>query len=421
MDKNRYGGLAVAGQGYVGLPLAMAAVDAGYSVTGIDLDLRKIEALKAGHSGVEDVSNDQIRSALDRGLYHPTDDFGRAFGFSVAIITVPTPLKEGAPDLSFIESAASSLAPLVTIGSTVILESTTYPGTTDELLMPILENGSGLRAGIDFFVGYSPERIDPGNKEWNLLNTPKVVSGINPGSLEKVKSFYENLGILAVPVSGTREAEMTKLLENTFRHVNIALVNELAKFSSQLGVNLWEAIDAATTKPFGFMRFTPGPGVGGHCLPIDPSYLSWAVKDKVGAEFKFVSLANEVNDSMAHFVVQRAREILDRSGTPLKGAAVLLIGLAYKPDTGDMRESPAAAISHQLNLLGANLSAIDGHVVEHAWPQSIKRAQDGDPGQFDIAVLITNHSGTNHDWALRSSRVVLDTRNCLRGDNVELL
>jgi nucleotide sugar dehydrogenase len=411
--------VVIVGQGYVGLPVAMASVDAGYTATGIDSDIRKVGFLAKGQSPVEDVSDEEIIAGLQRGRYHPTDDYRQSLGFSVAVITVPTPLKEGAPDLSFIEAAASALSTWVTPGSTVILESTTYPGTTDELLVPILEKGSGLVAGTDFFVGYSPERIDPGNKEWNLISTPKVVSGINPQSLEKVQQFYESLGIQTVPVSGTREAEMTKLLENTFRHVNIALVNELAMFSDQLGVNIWEAIDAASTKPFGFMKFTPGPGVGGHCLPIDPSYLSWAIKDKAGADFKFVSLANDVNDSMPQFVVDRALRILERSGTPVAGASVLIIGLAYKPDTGDTRESPAAAVSQLLGARGANLYAIDDHVPPHSWPGHITRANDAEHRDFDLAILITNHSGANHEWAVGSSRIVLDTRNCLVGENVE--
>jgi len=413
--------VVIVGQGYVGLPVAMASVRAGYKVTGIDFDAEKVGFLAKGQSPVEDVSNGEIISSLAQGLYHPTDDYSESLGFSVAVITVPTPLRKGAPDLSFIEAAASALSPWVAEGSTVILESTTYPGTTDELLVPILEKGSGLVAGTDFFVGYSPERIDPGNSEWNLINTPKVVSGINSQSLEKVRSFYESLGIVTVPVSGTREAEMTKLLENTFRHVNIALVNELAMFSDQLGVNIWEAIDAASTKPFGFMKFTPGPGVGGHCLPIDPSYLSWAIKDKAGADFKFVSLANDVNDSMPHFVVARACGILEKSGTPVADASILIIGLAYKPDTGDTRESPAAAVSQLLAARGANLSAIDNHVPSHSWPGHIARANDAEPGNFDLAILITNHSGGNHEWALSSSQIVLDTRNCLVGENVEPL
>ena len=413
--------ILVVGQGYVGLPLSMAAVNAGFSVTGVDLDEVKISLLRSGISDVEDILDEQIRVGLETRRYKPTTSFTEGANFSVAIITVPTPLRSGSPDLSFIEAAAHSLASLVTLGATVILESTTYPGTTEELMVPILEQGSGLRAGIDFYVGYSPERIDPGNKTWTLMTTPKVISGINPQSLAKVKSFYESLGIVTVPVSGTREAEMTKLLENTFRHVNIALVNELAKFSSQLGVNLWEAIDAATTKPFGFMRFTPGPGVGGHCLPIDPSYLSWAVKDKAGEESRFVSLANEVNSSMPKFVLARAQSVLGRLDLAILGSSVLLLGLAYKPDTGDMRESPANELAHLLEEAGARITAIDDFVSDRFWPEKIRRADTSHDEIFDLAIMITDHSGLDKEWVLAHSRVVLDTRNSLEGENVEKL
>ena len=270
--------LVVVGQGYVGLPLALRGVAVGMDVVGFDVDADRIKQLASGSSYVEDISDGQLASALDSGRYEPTDDPGRLAGFDVAVIDVPTPLSDGVPNLSFVEEAAGSLSRHVRPGSLVILESTSYPGTTEELVGPILDEGSGLSAGRDFHLGYSPERIDPGNPTWSLENTPKVVSGINPASLEAVRSFYDRLVETTVPVSGTREAELTKLLENTFRHVNIALVNELAMFAAELGIDVWEAIDAATTKPFGYLRFTPGPGVGGHCLPIDPSYLSWKVR-----------------------------------------------------------------------------------------------------------------------------------------------
>ena len=265
--------LVVVGQGYVGLPLAMRAVEVGWSVVGYDVDTARVKLLEAGESPVEDVADEQLRAALDAGRYLPTSDPARLDGFDVAVISVPTPLAEGSPDLSYIEAAASVLAPALRPGATVVLESTTYPGTTEELAQPVLEDGSGLVAGSDFHLGYSPERIDPGNPEFRFENTPKVVSGIDADSLAAVTAFYDELVIETVPVSSPREAELTKLLENTFRHVNIALVNELAMYAHDLGIDVWEAIDAASTKPFGYLRFTPGPGVGGHCLPIDPSYL----------------------------------------------------------------------------------------------------------------------------------------------------
>ncbi|MCO5319731.1 MAG: nucleotide sugar dehydrogenase, partial [Microthrixaceae bacterium] len=279
---------AVIGQGYVGLPVAVRAVLAGYDVTGFEVDDTKVESLNAARSHVEDISSDQLDEILSTGRYRATSDAADLAGFDVAVISVPTPMGEGVPDLSFIESAARTLAPHVSSGSTVVLESTTYPGTTEELVAPILEAGSGLTAGTDFHLGYSPERIDPGNAKWRLENTPKVVSGVNDKSLAAVQGFFDDIIDQTVAVSGTREAELTKLLENTFRHVNIALVNELAMFARDLGIDVWESIDAASTKPFGYMRFTPGPGVGGHCLPIDPSYLSWQVERSLGQTFRFV-------------------------------------------------------------------------------------------------------------------------------------
>ena len=413
--------VAVVGQGYVGLPIAMASVIAGYRVVGIDLDLRKVRYLEEGVPTTSDIAPAILEEALESGAYRPTADYRDAVGFDFAVITVPTPLNGGAPDLSFVQAAARSLAPLITPGATIILESTTYPGTTEELVRPILEADSGFVAGQDFFLGYSPERIDPGNVEWNLKNTPKVVSGVDEASLEKVRFFYESLGITTVGVSGTREAEMTKLLENTFRHVNIALVNELLKFAKPLGVNIWEAIEAAATKPFGFMPFTPGPGVGGHCLPIDPSYLSWAIKNQSGEDFRFVALANDVNNSMPAFVVERARNILGRSNRMLNGVSVLIVGLAYKPNTADMRESPAVSIIEMLSELGAELFGMDHFVPEELWPERLVPAGFASIGAFDLSIIVTNHADADVGRIAKMSQRVLDTRNCVAGPNVEQL
>jgi len=413
--------VVVVGQGYVGLPISMAAVSAGFRVIGIDLDSRKIVNLGIGLPTTSDVDPAVLRQALASGQFLPTADYQNAAGFDYAVITVPTPLKGGAPDLSFVESAAQAIAPLITPGATVILESTTYPGTTEELVRPILEEQNGLSAGEDFFLGYSPERIDPGNSKWNLLNTPKVVSGLNDASLEKVRGFYQQLGISTVDVSGTREAEMTKLLENTFRHVNIALVNELLKFAKPLGVNIWEAIDAAATKPFGFMPFTPGPGVGGHCLPIDPSYLSWAIKNQSGEDFKFVSLANEVNNSMAAFVVERSRDILNRREGSLQGISILIVGLAYKPNTADMRESPAVSIFDVLSAQGASVFGMDHWVPEELWPVGLTPSAGASSESFDLAIIVTNHTDADVGLVTQLAKRVLDTRNSVRGSNVEQL
>ena len=400
--------VAVVGQGYVGIPISMAAVDAGYKVVGIDFDTERVDSLQKGMSPTRDVSSSRIAAATTDHLYRATSDYQEALGFEIGLITVPTPLRNGIPDLSFIQSAAEQIGPFVSKGCTVILESTTYPGTTEELLVPILESKSGLLAGKEFFVGYSPERIDPGNLTWNLLNTPKVVSGIDPSSLERVKKFYESLGIQTVPVTGTKEAEMAKLLENTFRHVNIAMVNELALFSRELRVNIWEAIEAASTKPFGFMKFLPGPGVGGHCLPIDPSYLSWAIMNKTGAEFRFVTLANEVNSFMPQHVVDRCKEILGRSNQPLEGLTVVVVGLAYKSGSSDLRESPSMKLIELLEEEGARVLAVDPLIEDNFWPEKIEKALEGSHEASDLVVLMTNYESTKSDWVLKKARFVLE-------------
>jgi UDP-N-acetyl-D-glucosamine dehydrogenase len=312
--------VVVVGQGYVGLPLAMRAVEVGYEVIGFDTDSRRVERLKAADSYVEDIASEQLSAALNTDRYVPTTDPGQLAGFDVALITVPTPLKEGAPDLSFIEDAGTLLAKYLKQGATVVLESTTYPGTTEELLAGLLADGSGLTAGDGFHLGYSPERIDPGNRHFGLVDTPKVVSGVNAASLAAVQHFYGTLVNKTIPVSHPREAELTKLIENTFRHVNVALVNEIAMFAASLGVDVWEALDAAATKPFGFMRFNPGPGVGGHCLPIDPSYLSWQVRTSLGRSFRFVELANDVNHHMPEYVVSRLTAALNRRRLAVNGS-----------------------------------------------------------------------------------------------------
>ena len=407
--------LVIVGQGYVGLPVTMRAIEVGYSVVGIDLDAERIANLRAGISYVDDVSDAQLRAALNTGRYLPTTDYSDVANFDVAVITVPTPLRDTLPDLSFIEQSSASLSGHLTLGATVILESTTYPGTTEEMLVPILEEGSGLQAGRDFHVGYSPERIDPGNKQWGFVETPKVVSGVNAASLAHVKSFYDELVNETVPVSSPKEAELTKLLENTFRHVNIALVNELAIFAHQLGVNVWESIEAAGTKPFGFMKFTPGPGVGGHCLPVDPSYLSWQVKRKLGQNFRFVELANDVNDHMPQYVVQRMLELLNADAKAMMNSRVLMLGLAYKKNTGDIREAPSLHLADLLRGYGATVSAVDTHVERHRWPVGITQTTltRESVAAADIVVLLTEHDEFDLRLLSESATLVLDTKNCV--------
>ncbi|HEV2310347.1 MAG TPA: nucleotide sugar dehydrogenase, partial [Acidimicrobiia bacterium] len=334
------------------------------------------------------------------------------------------PLRDGVPDLSFISDAAALVGPRIRPGACVVLESTTYPGTTEEVLAPLLEAGSGLTAGRDFSLGYSPERIDPGNRTWTFAKTPKVVSGIDEASLARVEAFYGGLVERTVPVGGTREAELTKLLENTFRHVNIALVNELARYAAELGISVWEAIDAASTKPFGYLRFTPGPGVGGHCLPVDPTYLSWKVQRSLGSSFRFVELANAINDDMPAYVVQRLEAGLARRQRVLQGAHLLLVGLAFKADTADLREAPALHIARRLSAFGAAVHAADPHVLDplpdaplvrvELTPEEVERA--------DAVVLVTDHSTFDLTIIERHAAYAFDTRHRLRaGPNVEYL
>jgi UDP-N-acetyl-D-glucosamine dehydrogenase len=335
---------------------------------------------------------------------------------------VPTPLHEGTPDLRFIEDSMRSLSDHLSPGATVILESTTYPGTTENLVRPLLEKGSGLLAGVDFHLGYSPERIDPGNPLWTFVNTPKVVSGVNDESLRHVQGFYDTLVDKTVAVSGTREAETTKLLENTFRHVNIALVNEMAIFAHQLGIDLAEAIDAASTKPFGYMPFTPGPGVGGHCLPVDPSYLSWEVKRTLGRSFRFVELANDINGHMPTYVVQRLIETLNRRQTAVSGARILQLGLAYKRNSGDCRESPAVRVAQLLHALDASVRVVDAHVDPARIPGFVTMVSltPEEVAAADLVVVLTDHDGVDYEL-LANAASVFDTRNRVRVGVIERL
>ena len=413
--------LVVVGQGYAGLPVAMRAVEAGFDVVGFDVDVVRIKRLAAGESQVEDVTSRDVAKALATGRYEPTDDPGRTRGFDFAVIDVPTPLTDGAPNLSHVRDAATMLAKSLKPRATVILESTTYPGTTEDLVAGILEDGSGLVAGRDFHLGYSPERIDPGNPAWHFANTPKVVSGIDTESLEAVRAFFDRLVDRTVPVSGTREAELTKLLENTFRHVNIALVNELAMFAEAMGIDIWEAIDAASTKPFGYLRFSPGPGVGGHCLPIDPSYLSWKVRRSVGQPFRFVELANDINAGMPDYVVSRLTLALNRKRRSVNGSRVLLLGLAYKRNTGDVRESPGMMIAQNLSALGAEVRVSDPYVSPGTTAFIHVELTADEVQQADAVVVVTDHDEFDYDMVQELAQHVLDTRNRTSGPRVESL
>jgi UDP-N-acetyl-D-glucosamine dehydrogenase len=415
--------VVVVGQGYVGLPLAMTAVEAGYAVTGIDLDRSRVGRLRRGESYVDDVSSGRLQAALTSGRYFASTDYADAAGFQVAVIAVPTPLRDRSPDLSFVLGAGRDLGPHVACGSVVVLESTTYPGTTEDLLRPLLEEASGLVAGTDFALGYSPERIDPGNTAWTIDSTPKVVSGVNDASLAAVRDFYSKLVSDVVAVSSTRAAELTKLLENTFRHVNIALVNEFAMCARELGIDVWEVVSAAATKPFGFMPFHPGPGVGGHCLPIDPTYLSWQVERATGRRFRFVELANEINQHMPDHVVRRVIEGLNRLGKPTWGSTILLLGLAYKKNSSDARESPANRVACLLASLGATVHAVDPHVPAAHLDGKVTRVtlEAGVVRAADAVVILTDHDDTDYRLVQREARWILDCRDRLRGANVESL
>jgi UDP-N-acetyl-D-glucosamine dehydrogenase len=416
--------VVVVGLGYVGLPLAMRAVAAGHEVTGYDVDAVRVKRLEAGESYVEDVPDDELAAALGTGRFRPSAGADACAGFDVAVITVPTPLREGLPDLTYVETASRTLSRYLRRGATVIVESTSYPGTTQEQVLAWLEDGSGLAAGTDFHLGYSPERIDPGNRTWTLASTPKIVSGIDDASLAAVEDFYRGIVAQTVAVSSPREAELAKLIENTFRHVNIALVNELAMFGRELGVDVWEAIDAAATKPFGYMRFTPGPGVGGHCLPIDPSYLSWRVERSLGQRFRFVELANDINSHMPDYVVRRLLLALNERERPVRGSRILLLGLAYKKDTGDARESPAIRVAELLVRMGAQVRAADPLVSEPTViGPGVARvdATSDEVAAADAVVLLTDHTAFAAADLCGHARYVLDCRRVLSGPNVETL
>ncbi|GCD95401.1 nucleotide sugar dehydrogenase [Embleya hyalina] len=416
--------VVIAGQGYVGLPLAVRAAQVGHEVVGYDVDQGRVKRLAAGESYVEDIPAAEVRAILDAGRYRATSEPRDLGGYDIAVITVPTPLREGVPDLSYIEECARTLARYLRPGACVVLESTTYPGTTEELVGPILEEGSGLTAGRDFHLGYSPERIDPGNPTWNLVNTPKVVSGVDAASLAVVEGFYGSLVERVVPVSSPKEAELVKLIENTFRHVNIALVNEVAMFAHDLGIDVWEAIDACSTKPFGFLRFTPGPGVGGHCLPIDPSYLSWRVQRALGQSFRFVELANDVNNHMPDYVIRRLTAAFNTRRRSVNGSHVLLVGLAYKKNTGDARESPSTHVARLLLNLGAEVTAADPHVEQSQVVDARLRRVELTPetvAAADAVVLLVDHDDMDLEL-LRTADYVLDCRRVLgAGPNIEVL
>ena len=384
--------VAVIGLGYVGLPLAIQATSSNLKVYGYDIDENKISNYNLGKSTIEDISDKQLQASLEKGLFLSSDPKYLSESETI-VISVPTPLTDYQPDLSYVKAAAETIAKNITKNQIIILESTTYPGTTVEVLIPAIEEISNLKSGVDFFVGYSPERIDPGNDTWNFKNTPKVISGINDESLSKIENFYEQIIDSVVRVSGTKEAEMVKLLENTYRHVNIALINELAILCNMLDIDIWEVVNAAKTKPFGFESFRPGPGVGGHCIPVDPNYLSFKTR-QIGKPVRFVELAQEINNSMPSYVVSRLLKKMNALEKPFKNSNILILGVAYKKDIGDIRESPAIGIIENLYERGVKVKYFDPFV------ESINvNGQDVDKedslnniNEYDLILVHTSHT-----------------------------
>jgi len=383
--------LGVVGLGYVGLPLAVESANSKLSVLGYDINSKRVKEINNGHSPIEDISDDELENALNNFL--ATDDSNLLSKCQHIVISVPTPLTDYQPDLSYVEEAAKAVGENLVPNQVIILESTTYPGTTLEILVPNLEKYSSLKAGSDFYVGYSPERIDPGNEEWKFKNTPKVISGINEVSLNKINSFYEQIVDEVVVVKGTKEAEMVKLLENTYRHVNIALINELAMLCKMLDIDIWEVVNAAKTKPFGFQSFKPGPGVGGHCIPVDPEYLSFKTR-QIGKPVRFVELAQEINNSMPAYVVSRVNELLNSQDKILRNSKILVLGVAYKRDISDTRESPSLDILELLIEKKAKVSFYDPFVKELSIAgQSInKESSSRNFNNYDMLLVLTPHT-----------------------------
>lgn len=408
--------IGVIGMGYVGLPLAMAFVRGGYAVTGLDNDTKRVSQLNKGVSYIQDVPSANLKDALKRRSFKATSDYKVLHSQDVIIICVPTPLsKTKQPDISYVVAATQNIAKHLRRGQLIVLESTTYPGTTEEVMLPILLE-SGLKAEKDFFLAFSPERVDPGNKKFSTVNIPKVVGGIGPVSTDAVKQLYASVIDTVVPVSSAKAAEMVKLLENTFRSVNIALINEMALLCNALGVDIWEVIHAAKTKPFGFMPFYPGPGIGGHCLPIDPLYLSWKSR-KHGYEARLIELASQVNEHMPRHVVERTTLLLNERRIAVKKSPILILGVAYKKDVNDYRESPALEIITEFLGEGASVSYSDPWVPAIHTPEFSMKSQKLTPALLKkqaCIVLVTDHSSFDYRMVVKNSKLIFDTRNALR-------
>lgn len=415
--------IAIVGLGYVGLPLSFQFARSGVTVLGLDIDNSKVEALNQGRSYIKHITSEEVAEVLRSGKFSAAADFSKVREVDAVVICVPTPLnKNREPDISYIVDTGKSIAPHLKRGALVVLESTTYPGTTDEDLRNVLEAGSGLKAGSDFFLAFSPEREDPGNPDSKVAAIPKVVGGYTPKCLERAVELYSQAVKTVVPVSSCRVAEATKLLENTFRSVNIALVNELKVVYDAMGIDVWEVIRAAKTKPFGFMAFYPGPGLGGHCIPIDPFYLTWKARE-YGQHTRFIELAGEVNTSMPAYVVNRVADALNEHQKAVKGSSILVLGLAYKPNVDDERESPSYVLMEMLTHRGAKVDYYDPYVPvirptrEHArWAGTKSVAWNRETvSRYDLVLISTNHASVNYRELAEWAGCIVDTRNAMAG------
>jgi UDP-N-acetyl-D-glucosamine dehydrogenase len=414
--QDRTAKVVILGLGYVGLPLAAVFAEAGFHVTGVEPDKKKVESLLRGDSYIQDVTNEQVSRLVRDGRLSATSEFSALQAADAVSICVPTPLrKTGDPDLSYILNASESLAKFMHNGMVIVLESTTYPGTTREILLAKLTEACGLKVGEDFFLAFSPERVDPGRKDWTTFNTPKVIGGITPACSEVASTWYGQALQTVVPVSSAESAEMAKLLENTFRMINIGLVNEMAIMCDRLGIDVWEVIEAAATKPFGYMKFTPGPGLGGHCIPIDPLYLSWKLR-ALNYTARFIDLASEINTGMPRYVVNKVQDALNEQTKALKGSRVLVLGAAYKPDVDDLRESPALDVIGLLRQKGAEVVYHDPYIptIRHEdWTLHAVSDVIASAREADCVVIITNHSVYDYPNLLDNAPVIVDTRNAL--------
>ncbi|CAI2716986.1 nucleotide sugar dehydrogenase [Nitrospina watsonii] len=418
--KNRQARIGVVGLGYVGLPVLLAFGKNGFPVLGLDVDADKVEQLNCGRSYIHHIPEEAVRSLLETGRFQTTTDFSRASGLDAVLICVPTPLTQHRePDMRYIVATARALSPHLVANQLIVLESTTYPGTTRDVLIPELESQTVLRANRDFWVAYSPEREDPNNREFSVSNVPKVIGADHPTGLQWTESLYGAITQTTVPIGDTRVAEAAKLMENVFRSVNIALVNELKVIFDRMGIDIWQVIDVAKTKPFGYMPFFPGPGLGGHCIPIDPFYLSWKAKE-YGIVTRFIELAGEINVSMPNYVMEKIQSALNRQSKSVRGSCIFILGVAYKKDVDDDRESVSFKIMETIEAQGGSADfhdpyiAVIGDKKEYPHFTGKQRAPLEDMGRYDLTVILTDHSAYDYDFIVKESRMVVDTRNACR-------